>query len=759
MQVPISRVRRWFAVSTVVLVMLVVGMYFYARWRVRSALRAVPQKIGIEFSQTAEGFTVSKSEQGRTLFLVRASKAVQFKQGGRTELHNVTITLYGRDSSRFDQIYGADFEYDPQSGDVTAQGEVQVDLEANPEGILSPDQTPPKELKNPIHLRTSGLVFNQKTGNAYTRERVSFETPQASGSAVGVNYLAKNGVLTLQSQLEIALAGPKSTRITAARGVVTRNPQRQIVLEQPHMIRGEEKLESDTATLFLQPDNTLERVLASGNVHADTVQSNSQGHSEMHASSGQAELLMAGERSALRTAILSGDVQLESLGAQNAAGSAGRVIVDFSAGRDVEKIHAESGVWLKQARPSLASSGTNPVTSPQDIEITAPAMDFFVAGGDRLDRAETSGPGQIALSQPDANQRTLVTAGKFQARFGEHSQLVSLHGSPEAKIVTGTPGQPDRVSKSDRLDVAFREAGGIESIAQDGNLAYVDGDRRAWAGHADYTPADMVLTLTGSPRVVEAGMTTTARTMRLNRATGDAIAEGNVKSTYSELKQHPDGALLASADPIHVTSQSMVAHRSTAVALYSGTARIWQNSNTVEAPNIQFNRNDRSLVAYGNGPPVSTVIVEVDRTGRVTPVAITSSRLTYTDAERKVHLEGGVVAKGADVTVTSNQTDVYLVRRAESAGNQSVGSAGELDRIVAEGIVVVQQPGRRATGKTLVYSAADDKFVLTGGPPSIFDAEHGKITGDSLTFYKRDDRVLVEGRGASPTVSTTRVAR
>ena len=66
---------------------------------------------------------------------------------------------------------------------------------------------------------------------------------------------------------------------------------------------------------------------------------------------------------------------------------------------------------------------------------------------------------------------------------------------------------------------------------------------------------------------------------------------------------------------------------------------------------------------------------------------------------------------------------------------------------------------RRATGQNLVYTAADDRFVMTGGPPSIFDAEHGKITGDSLTFYKRDDRVLVEGREASPTVTTTRVAR
>ena len=41
-----------------------------------------------------------------------------------------------------------------------------------------------------------------------------------------------------------------------------------------------------------------------------------------------------------------------------------------------------------------------------------------------------------------------------------------------------------------------------------------------------------------------------------------------------------------------------------------------------------------------------------------------------------------------------------------------------------------------------------------GGPPSIFDAEQGKITGVSLTFYRHDDRVLVEGNNTSPTSTT-----
>jgi hypothetical protein len=149
------------------------------------------------------------------------------------------------------------------------------------------------------------------------------------------------------------------------------------------------------------------------------------------------------------------------------------------------------------------------------------------------------------------------------------------------------------------LDVAFLPEGGVRSITQTGNLAYVgwhaEGlgaagrihDRRSNAG------AERIASRGGH------GMTTTAQTIRMNRATGDAIAEGNVKSTYSDLKPQPDGAMLASSDPIHVTSRSMTAHHSPAIAVYTGDARLWQDANIVEAPTLQFDRDHRSLIAHG----------------------------------------------------------------------------------------------------------------------------------------------------------------
>jgi lipopolysaccharide export system protein LptA len=758
MPIQISRLRRWIAISAITLVLIVTGVYLYARWRVRNTLGEVTGKIGIEVQQTAQGFTVSRSEQGRTIFKIQASKAVQFKQGGRTELHDVTITLYGRDSSRFDQIYGADFEYDPRSGDVTAKGEVQIDLEANPEGLSKPDQATPKELKNPIHLQTSGLVFNQKTGDANTPEKVEFRIPQASGSAVGVSYVGKTNVLTMHSQVIVVFNGTTPATVTAVHGVITKNP-RAVVLDDPRVLSPQRKIASDKATLFLDSDNKLQRVLATGNVQID-----SQGPAPAGVRAAQLELLLGEQNDTVKTAILSGDVHVERSGPQALRADAGRVVLDMAGKNVVSKVHAENNVKLFQVQKPPA-----PSANPQELEVAAPALDFFLAGGRRLERAETLGAHPQITIRPAgarAGQQTVATAARFEAHFDKLGRLASVHGAPDAHVTSSSPGQPDRTSNSDTLDAAFHPGTGIESIVQQGNLAYTDGDRKAWADRARYTPADQMLVLEGSPRVIEGGMTTTARTMRVNRTTGDAIADGDVKSTYSDLKPQPGGALLASASPIHVTARSMTAHRTPSIALYTGDARLWQDANVVRAPSIEFDRQRRAVTATGTpAQTVSTVFLQTDKSGKPTLVTISSARLTYTDNERIAHFESGVVAKADDANMTANAMDVFLQARGpasgqpEAGGNNALGKVGQLDKIVAKGQVVVTQPNRRATCEQMVYTAAEDKFVLTGGTPSIFDAEHGKITGVSLTFFRRDDRVLVEGNGTSPTVTQTRVAR
>src|ERR1700693_5532876 len=111
MALPFSRLRRWFALGAILMIATVAGMYFYARWRVHKVVHDIPPTIGPGIQPTAEGFSISKSAEGRTLFTVSASKAVQFKGGGRAELHSVKIVIYGKDAGRFDRITGGAFSY------------------------------------------------------------------------------------------------------------------------------------------------------------------------------------------------------------------------------------------------------------------------------------------------------------------------------------------------------------------------------------------------------------------------------------------------------------------------------------------------------------------------------------------------------------------------------------------------------------------------------------------------------------------------
>ncbi|MFY9676333.1 MAG: LPS export ABC transporter periplasmic protein LptC [Terriglobales bacterium] len=781
MPLPVRRLRHWFAAGAILMIAIVAGMYFYARWRVSQAVHQIPAKLGLDIQQTAEGFSISKSERGRTQFTVSASKAVQFKQGGRAELHNVKIVIYGKDSSRFDRISGDDFEFDPASGNITAKGRVLIDLESNPEGIKKSDQTPAPETSKPIHLETNDLVFNKNSGDASATGEVVFSTPEAEGSAVGVQYVSNTGTMTLRSRVEVKVNKPREYHLTADHGVIKKNP-RDVVLSQVHLVRTDQELRSDEATFFLRNDNTVERILADGDVEGEF-----QGTSNAHSKSDHAVMSLTGNRNQLTQAVLTGNVQLTTEGAQPAEAHSGRATLHFGPNQILQTVHAEDGVRLLQQRDGQEKniqqkdvqqkeSGATAMAAmrsaslmrggAQDIEMTAPVMDFVVKNGRFLESANTTGPPQITITQPATKEKTVATADRFTATFSENNRLCLLHGEPNAKIVSTQPGQPDRISTSPVLDVQFQPQGGISAITQSRGLVYVSGTQKAWAERGTYTDADQMLLLTGSPRVVDGGMTTTAQTIRFNRVTGDAVADTNVKSTYSDLKPQPDGALLASSDPIHVVSNKMTAHRSSAVATYTGNARLWQNSNVVEAHTIQFDRDHRSLVAEGNATqPVKTVLVQVDSSGKATPVAITSAHLTYLDADRKIFLTGGVTAKGSDAILTARQMTVYLTSRAQCrdracpVSSTTTKEASQLDKIIAENNVVVVEPSRHATGDRLVYTAADDKYVLTGGPPSIFDAEQGKITGDSLTFYRHDDRVLVEGKTTSPAVTKTQVAR
>jgi lipopolysaccharide export system protein LptA len=446
---------------------------------------------------------------------------------------------------------------------------------------------------------------------------------------------------------------------------------------------------------------------------------------------------------------MTGNVHMEQSGPQPMQGRRRARDHGFRRSEQLQKVHAVDGVRITQkaAQAEAKPAGKGVASSPQDFEITAPIIDFrncarshsgarrnfrrradhdHASAGIRPRHAAELRRRWQASCHAFPDRTTVVTAGKFDAQFAYadgRDRITNVHGAPNARIVNSAPGQPDRVSTSDSVDAAFLPKGGIDFVTQLGNVAYADGqqpDKRmqAWANSARYTPSDQMLVLTGSPRVTNGGMATTANSIRMNRATGDALAQGDVKSTYSDLKEQPDGALLASSSPIHVTAQSMTAHNTPGTSLYSGNARLWQDANIIEAPTIQFDRDRRFVTAQGTpAQPVQTILVQTEKVqaekvqgetgcenlkgtgksgtqgsplGGSSPISITAAKLTYADSERKAHYEGGVDAKGADFTATAKTADAYLVPRSQTSEIKpseikGLAGPGQLDHMVAQG--------------------------------------------------------------------------
>jgi len=794
----------WFAVLALMAVAVVSGFYLRARMEMRNALKGLPGKLGIEILQTSEGFSLSKSEGGRTLFTIHASKATQFKEGGRAELHDVNIVVYGRQSDRFDQIYGNDFEYDQKSGTVVSKGEVFIDLQGNVEGRKLDDQTPPQATQNPIHVRTMGMTFHQQSGLAETDGQVDFRVPEAAGTAHGATYDSKKNELTLHSAVDIKTSGTEPTHIQAAHGVISKQPH-AVILEAAELDESERKVLADHAVVDLADDNTIEKVHATGNVRLSEA-------GGMRLRSPAAEMKVGAGNQA-ESALFTGGVDFESE-TQGASGHSGEMLLHFVRGQApparstkaaqgkgskalLKTIYASRGVTLQQA-PRATSK------NPQALAMTSNAMTFVLSDGRLLTSAQTEAAGQLvvtalpsvaspgspspsAVRAKNAGEQTVIDAQHFTAEFGEENRLRTAHGVGAVVVTNHNPGVPDKVSTSDTLVAQFTPGGEVSTVLQEGNFRYREGQsspnepggRTSFAERAIYSPSQDVLTLQGSPRVVDGGMTVTADNIRMLRHSGESFAQGNVKTTYSELKVQPNGALLATAEPIHVTARAMNALQSSGLAHYTGGARLWQGSNIVEAPTIDFDQKARTLMARGDRQRlVNSVFLQVDDKGKASTMLVTAPNLNYADNERQARYWGGVTAHGQDGVMTAERADVFLEAAAAHGAGPGTGPAvspvtkrgasaalmpgsqgpSQLDHIIANTHVLVQQQERRAEGEKLVYTAANGSYVITGGAPMLSDPVNGTVRGDSLTFFSHDDRVVVEGDGSSRAVTHTHVS-
>ncbi len=809
--VSLKGVRAGLLVLALLLVVAVGGFLGYARYKLKHldlGLASLAGRLGATITQESDNFTFSQSVGGRKVFTVHAAKQIDHGNGMYT-LHDVNILLYGRDAEHADHIHGSQFEYDQKNGMLRAVGEVYIDLtaparEPSPGTARTHETTPAREDEaRTVHIKTSGLIFQQKQRSATTEQQVDFQVGGSTGTALGASYDSASGVVILKSAVKVSgLRGRSSTTRVEARPTMLTAAHAEldrvgnvVKLEDAKLVTetdvGAQTASAAHALVHVAEDGSPSQVDADGHVLL-SADSRRGGQERTTADRMRLDLNETGQP---RFEHLLGNVQLAAKDERRQQqGHAAEAQVAFDAvGRPV---HAQltGGVELQERE------------SGSERQLNAAKVDLALAGGGKqpvlLTGAVASGQDGAVLRtmdrRPDESSTASVLRGDtLTARFTENAPSAKKPGTHLTALEGRGKTYLEQISKNARgaqtgkqtstgetLDAEFRaDATGkvaLSSAVQRGSVnvtrelpgkAIASGSaagqavvqvQHARGDLATYDADADRLVLTGAVQVQDAESALFADRVQMDHATGDSFADGSVRVSYLQAG--------SSAEPLHVLAARAVSHEATGVSEFfggasSGKAKMWQGGSQVEAPLLEFHQTDRTLVARderGTEGAVRTVLVDAGRDPKQTartpdpPVRVVSRQMTYDDAKRQVHFTGNVRVEDKDGTMRSQEATVYLLPAAGSGtplksapSTTPVSLGGRVDHMVGTGAVVLQQPGRTATGERLVYTAADQTFLLTGttsDPPKMVDQLQGSVTGASLRFTNGEDSVVISGK-------------
>jgi lipopolysaccharide export system protein LptA len=798
-----ARYARWSATLALLLALATIAVYMQHKVMARVQKRGAPPAAPLNVERQSNGLTFSKVDGDRKIFTVEASKSTEFRNQEASLLEEVKITIFGQQGDRHDIIRTHSCQYAKGNGAINCTGAVQIDLETAAQAETAKKQGA-KETAGPAgHVETRNVTFDQASGTARTSERVTFAFPEGSGEAMGVEYNSQLGTMKLLRDVQMTLidsSGPagkagQEVHVTGASLDFDRNT-RLLHLEGPaHAQTQTAQLDAGEMKLNLNEDFRAQKLVATAGVLGKRP------HAVSSAASGPMELTAN-----VLTAWFDHDGGLKRLDAS------GKVEGSRKAGAEDEEFTAANSsveLWPEISQPKLINmdGGVMLKTSAKSGQIrmlqTDKARMEFTEGSDdkpsQPKRAETLAAGTIQWTDAQGNgqapggldagkdkaPRTKLTADKFVLDFtaGSATQLAA-NGNVQAQ--RDIPGAPSQITTAKRGVAHLLANGGWSQIELNENVKFKEGERSGQADHAVAMSANQITTLSGQAIVRDASTETRAANIVFMQATGDIRAEGGVRSRtfsargatsqVSEMTPQVSGTTPQfSSGPANITAEKMQANAKNGRALYSGHARLWQGDSVLEADSIELLQKSRELNAVGKVRSVFPQAAGHDPTG--SPVInrsrkkpslwhIASETFAYLDLENRAHLEGNVMVQSEAQRMRSDLLDLYFTHAnaagvAEKASNGAPGATGaqQISRAVGTGGVVVDEQTRKATAERAEYTAADGKFVMSGGNPTLFDGSQGTTKGRQLTFFLADDTIIVDSEKGSRTLTKHQVQK
>lgn len=778
-----ARYARWSAAVALLLACLTAGVYLRRGWQRIVDRRKAPPPAPLNVEKQSSGLTLSKMDGPRTIFTVHASKSTEFKDVEASLLENVKVTIFGKAGDRHDVMQTRSCQAEKGNGGITCNGDVQIDLESAVDADrAAKDPTAPPQV---VHVETRGVNFDRATGAAKTDQPVEFTFPSGSGEAVGAEYNSEEGTLRLLQNVKLRLKTPAKkdsgkTPANAAPGEevqvagaslefgrdsrtihilgpaeadspTVRLTAGELTLEMDSAFRARRLLaiagangklpeltsqrgadsmllDADTLTALFAPEGWVTRLNGTGSVrgsrHGKTEED------EFHADAASLDLWPRVNQAKVMN--LTGGVFLKTRLAKNGGArilQTGALRMEFSEGKD-----GRSGEPLSA---ETLTAGSMEWTDAAPLANVAPA-------------------------------HTKLQADKLQLSFGEDGKPRQLDATGNVQTERVIAGRPLQTATARSGVAQLIPTGGWSQMDLQGDVKLKEADRAAQADHAKFLRAAQTAILTGHAIARDATTETQAPRIQFAGASGEIRAEGGVHSADFS----PNGDVVHFAQvPANISSDTMQGNSKTGRAVYSGHARLWQGDSVLEADSIELLRETKILNASGNvravfpqTPPPPSAVAPQSPAKKTAIWHVSSGTLSYNDTKDIAHLEKNVVVQSPDQRIRAPEMDLYFTRGANNSVSGSKvtpakSGAQQISRAVGTGGVIVDQGSRRATSNRGEYTAADGKFVMSGGNPTLYDGFAGTTTGRQLTFFLADDTIIVDSENGSRTLTKHRVEK
>lgn len=710
--------------------------------------------------QTSDGLTV-KTEYMRynsTKNTIETDKAVAFE--GRNFAGTCTGALIEATEERAHLLADVDFTIKP--GD--AKPGASADKNA-PAGARAREESAEERAARKARKRARKQARQQAEALAKAKAGAAASEPGAPAGAAKATAQAK---ATGQAKVAGQAGAPQfvskePTRVRCATALLEKKAHRITLDGSPVITQSADEMRANKIVAYTDDTNHIERAEARGNSYLKQ-------NDRAEIQSADMDFFFGPSRQ-IERAVATGGATTRSLGAgplrEARADTIEATFNPAAAGSALDTIKATGSANARIHAPAPANEKQNPT----ERELTANNVTLqFHPDGKNIRAAEATENAVMTVTpvraEKGADKKT-IRAPQMNAVFYEQDNLIKTYtatGGVKVEIeatVNDKAAHPPRITTSKSLTADFiKDSQDLDRINQEGDFKYNEGDRNAVAERAIYDGQKEILNLRGRrPQAWDAKARTQADEIDYDHQKDESHARGDVRTTYYS-RESAGGAtpFKNTKSPVFITAERADARNDDGVAIYTGNARGWQDDNFVKGDRIELYQDDKRMVAIGN---VESALYQARRTtaasrtaatagqaataqGETVPGFATAERMTYSDIDRLVHYEGNVKARQGTDHIEATKVDVFLQKE-----------TNEVDRLLADGNVILTQPARRGTGDHLVYTATDGRAVLTGKSARVDDAEQGSTMGTELTFYSRDDRIQVENKQGTGRVRST----